>query len=62
MSLPSVLWYLIVATALAGGALSLAAYHARSRGPAGGSNRLYLVSYILMSVSIALFAVAGLMR
>jgi hypothetical protein len=50
-----------VATALAGGGLSLAAYRMRTApaGAPGRSNRLYLASYILMSLSIALFTVAG---
>lgn len=64
VGLHSILWYLTVATALAGGGLSLAAYRARAAGPNGArsSNRLYLLSYILMSVSIGLFAAGGLLR
>lgn len=60
----SLLWYLLVASALAAAGLSLAAYRTRSRGGAGArsANRLYLLSYILMSVSMALFALGGLIR
>lgn len=62
--LQPLLWYLVVATALAGGGLSLMAYRARRRdgARARSANRLYLLSYILMSVSIALFAIGGLLR
>lgn len=61
MGLRPLLWSLTVATALAGGGLSLAAYRMRTApaGAPGRSNRLYLASYILMSLSIALFTVAG---
>ena len=58
MDRSSLLWYLTVATAVAGGALSLLA----PRRGARAGERLYLLSYVLMSLSIALFAVGGLLR
>lgn len=64
VGLESLLWYLMVATALAGGGLSLSAYRARALGAnrARSANRLYLLSYILMSISMAWFDVGSLLR
>lgn len=64
MGVESLLWYLTVAAAVAGGGVSLAATRARALdGPRPPrANRLYLLSYILMSVSMALFAIGGFFR
>jgi small neutral amino acid transporter SnatA (MarC family) len=60
----SLLWYALVGTAVLGAVLSIAAYMVRSQGPGAArvADRLYLLSYVLMSVSIAIFAVRGLLR
>jgi hypothetical protein len=44
--------------------LSIAAYMVRSQGAGAArvADRLYLLSYVLMSVSIAIFAVRGILR
>lgn len=64
MGLEFLLWYLIMGTAVAGGGLSLAAFRARETGPAGNrtAGRLYMLSYILMSVSMALLALRALLQ
>jgi len=60
-----VLWLLCVATAIAGGAMSLyaASLERKERSGAGhgrNARRLMLGSYVLMTVSIVIFAVRGL--
>jgi len=61
------LWYAAITTALAGGGVSVAAFVFRSkRGEcsdiARRSHILYLISYILMSISIFFIAFRGLVQ
>lgn len=61
------LWYAAITTALTGGGVSVAAFVIRSkRGESNDiarkSHILYLISYILMSVSIFLIAFRGLVQ
>lgn len=62
-----VLWYAAVASAFSGGIVSVIAYSFRTRHEGNDENArkthlLYLVSYILMSVSIFFIAFRGLLQ
>ncbi len=56
--------YVVITTAILGGVLSVRAYRLRAQGPATAraADRLYLLSYVITSLSIAAFAVSGFLR
>lgn len=61
-----VLWYAAIASAFAGGIVSVTAYSVRTRHEDNDENArkvhiLYLISYILMSVSVFFVAFRGLL-
>lgn len=67
MDWSSIAWLSTVATAVAGGAVSLAAYRIASKGAGDERARrrahaLYVASYALMSVSVLLVALRGFVR
>lgn len=64
---PDVLWYVAIASAFAGGIVSVTAYGIRTRHEDNDENArkahiLYLISYILMSISVFFIAFRGLMQ
>lgn len=56
------LWWLMVIAAVGGGVLSVAAYWFQRASPESRKtgDRMYIVSYVLMSISVLLFAARGM--
>jgi hypothetical protein len=57
----NVLWWSMLTTAIGGGVLSMVAYYFPRENPARRKTgeRMYIASYVLMSISMVLFAVRG---
>ena len=55
------LWWSMLAAAVGGGILSTVAYYFQRENPTRrkAGERMYMASYILMSISMVLFAVRG---
>lgn len=61
------LWTLAVASAVGGGVVSLIAFYVGRKGPENEATKkrshvLYLLSYVLMSISIFFIAFRGLLK